>query len=147
MDTKTLNPKAKYLLGAGLDVLHHESREWIETIDFWKDETRFFDKLLKQTNLIDKEKLEYGQMLKGLDTIHKDLFEDLKDAVINHEQFLSRLEKGEKGKSDSQYRDKHAHLKKRIETFTRDFKAFKNIIFDYVKSLDNKQIRIDTSKL
>ena len=31
------NPKAKFLLGAGLDVLHQESREWLDTISFWKD--------------------------------------------------------------------------------------------------------------
>ena len=136
MNTTTLNPKAQFLLGAGLDVLHHESREWIETIDFWKDEARFFDKLLNRMDPIDKEKREYGQMLKVLDKIHKDLFQDLKDDVIKHEQFLSRLEKGEKGISDSEYRDKHMHLNNRIETFTKDFKAFKQIVFDYVKNLE-----------
>ncbi len=85
---------------------------------------------------LDKEKRDYGQMLKDLDKIHKELFEDFKDDVIEHEQFLSRLVKGEKGISDSEYRDRHLRLKIRIETFTRDFKAFKQIVFGYMKSLE-----------
>jgi hypothetical protein len=36
------NPKAQFLLGAGLDVLHHESTEWLETIAFWEDEMKSF---------------------------------------------------------------------------------------------------------
>ncbi|WP_340155098.1 hypothetical protein [uncultured Winogradskyella sp.] len=43
MDTLISNPKAQYLLGAGLDVLHFESREWLDTVDFDKDEVRFFE--------------------------------------------------------------------------------------------------------
>ncbi len=42
------NPKVQFLLGAGLDVLHFESGEWLETIAFWKDEVKFFDNLLKK---------------------------------------------------------------------------------------------------
>ena len=48
MNTTTLNPKKELLLGAGLDVLHQESHEWLDTIDFWKDETRFFANLLQK---------------------------------------------------------------------------------------------------
>ena len=43
MNTVTSNPKTEFSLGAGLDVLHFESREWLDTIDFWKDEIRFFN--------------------------------------------------------------------------------------------------------
>ena len=55
MNTKTLNPKTEYLLGAGLDVLHFESREWLDTIDFWKDEIRFFNDLLKHKEASEKK--------------------------------------------------------------------------------------------
>ena len=47
MTTLTLNPKAQFLLGAALDVLHFESREWLNNIAFWKYEVQFFDHLLK----------------------------------------------------------------------------------------------------
>jgi len=135
MKTKTINPKSQFLLGAGLDVLHFESKEWMDTIAFWQDEVKFFDNLLNRQDPLDRDKRTYGDMLKKLDKIHKALFEDIKDDVFEHENYLSRLEKGERGISDSEYRDKHLQLKGRMETFTNDFKEFKQIVFEHVKNL------------
>ena len=132
MNTTTSNPKAELLLGAGLDVLHQESREWQETIAFWKDETKFFANLLrkKETSASD-----YGKMLWNLDKIHENLFDYLADDIVDHERLLSRLEKGEKGLSDGYYREKHRGLKERIDLFTNDFKEFKKMVFGYAKKL------------
>ena len=71
MKTATSNTKAALLLlGASLDVLHQESREWLETIAFWQDETKFFANLLNK----DKKKTsEYTEMLKNLDQIHANI--------------------------------------------------------------------------
>lgn len=135
MKTASLNPKTQYLLGAGLDVLHFESSEWLETIDFWKDEIRFFDDLLKKKEGSDKSNPEYERMQKNLDKVHSDLFDDLKDSLVAHEQLLSKLDLGEKGLSDDDYRKKHQHLLSRISTFKNDFKTFKRIVFDYTKEL------------
>jgi len=135
MKTTTSNPKTKYLLGAGLDVLHFESREWLSTIDFWKDEIRFFNELLKKRASSEKNNPEYQKMLKNLDAIYSDLFEDLENSIVEHEQLLSRIEQSEKGLSDGDYREKHRHLLSRMNTFTDDFKTFKKIVFDYEKCL------------
>jgi hypothetical protein len=135
MDTQKLNPKIQYLLGAGLDILHFESREWLETIAFWKDEVRFFDNLLKKKEASEKNNSDYEKMLINIDKIHRDLFEDLEDSIIEHEQLLSRIEMAEKGLSDNDYREKHKHLFSRMNTFKNDFKTFKRIVFDYVKGL------------
>ncbi|MFT5754643.1 MAG: hypothetical protein ACI924_001881 [Flavobacterium sp.] len=135
MDTQKLNPKIQYLLGAGLDILHFESREWLETIAFWKDEVRFFDNLLKKKEASEKNNSDYEKMLINIDKIHRDLFEDLEDSIIEHEQLLSRIEMAEKGLNDNDYREKHRHLFSRMNTFKNDFKTFKRIVFDYVKGL------------
>ena len=135
MKTKKMNPKSRLLLGAGLDILHFESREWIDTLEFWQDEVKFFNSLLNRQDPLDKEKRTYGEMLKKLDEIHKDLFEDIKEDVYEHEKYLAKLEDGKKGVSDSQYREKHGQLKDRLETFSTDFKAFKQIVFEHIKSL------------
>ena len=74
-------------------------------------------------------------MLKSLDKVHADLFDDLKQSVIEHEQLLSKIELAEKGLSDNDYREKHAQLLSRINTFTKDFKTFKKVVFDYSKGL------------
>jgi hypothetical protein len=129
------NPKTHYLLGAGLDVLHFESREWLETIAFWKDEVKFFDHLLKEKELSGANNPDYERMLKNLDKIHLDLFKDLEESIAAHERLLSRIEKGEKGLADGDYREKHRLIFSRMNTFTTDFKTFKRIVFDYAKGL------------
>ena len=135
MKTTTSNVKTEFLLGAGLDVLHFESKEWINTVAFWKDETKFFADLLKKKESADENKQEYGSMLKELDKIHADLYEDLAEDITNHEKFLARLEKGEKGLSDSDYRDKHRQIKFQMERFETDFQRFKRVIFQHMKNL------------
>ena len=135
MKTTTLNPKTALLLGAGLDVLHQESREWQETIAFWKDETRFFADLLQKKETKEGIESEYGKMLENLDKIHENLFDYLADDIINHEKLLSRLQKGEKGLADADYRDKHRTLKQRVNIFTSEFKEFKKMVFGYAKKL------------
>ena len=135
MDTLISNPKEQYLLGAGLDVLHFESREWLDTIDLYKDEVRFFEDLLNKKEISKKNNKDYEEMLKNLDKIHNDLFEDLEEAIIKHEQLLSRIELSEQGLSDNDYRQKHQEIGLRMSTFTKDFKTFKRIVFNYAKGL------------
>lgn len=132
METKTSDPKTELLLGAGLNVLHQESREWQETVAFWKDETRFFADLLQKK---ESKLSEYGKMLQNLDEIHKNLFDYLADDIVAHERQLSRLYKEEKGLADGDYREKHASLNKRMHLFSNDFKEFKKMVFGHVKTL------------
>jgi hypothetical protein len=40
------NPKTEYLLDASFEYLHNESLEWLNEMDFWRDEMAFFQKLL-----------------------------------------------------------------------------------------------------
>jgi hypothetical protein len=129
------NPKIEFLLGAGLDVLHQESREWLDIAAFWKAETKFFGELLCKKEVTEGIKSEYGKMLLNLDRLHKHLFDYLVDEIVSHEKVLSRLEKGEKGLADVDYRAKHRNLKERMDVFTTDFKEFKKMVFGYVKKL------------
>ncbi len=132
MKTIASNRKTELLLGAGLDVLHQESREWQETIAFWKDETRFFADLLEKK---ETEASDYGKMLQNLDMVHENLFDYLANDIIDHEKLLSLLVNGEKGLSDGQYREKHRNLKNGMETFISDFREFKKMVFGYAKKL------------
>jgi hypothetical protein len=126
------NPKTKFLLGAGLDVLHQESREWLDTIAFWKDETRFFGNILEKR--VVKES-EYGKMLNYLDKIHENLFDYLTEDIRDHERLLSRLVKREKGIADGDYREEHKRLGESMVLFENDFREFKKMVFGYVKKL------------
>jgi hypothetical protein len=135
METIKLNPKSELLLGAGLHVLHFESLEWLETIAFWKDELRFFENLLKRKEIKNQNKETYLKMLKELDKIHINLFGGMEDSIMKHERLLSRIESGVKGLPDAYYREEHRQFKRRMDMFTSDYRSFKKIVFDYVKTL------------
>ena len=132
MVSENLNPRTTVLLGAGLEVLHFQSREWLEKIEFWKDEVQFFE------NLLNSRTFDHGQhdlkaLLVNLDAIHENLFEDIEENIRQHEKALSGLLKGEKGLSDADFRRKHQKLMLRMERIEKDFRSFKTIVFDYVK--------------
>jgi len=135
MNTLIANPKAKLLLGAALDVLHHESKDWLEAIAFWKEEIVFFDKLLYLQDPLKKEEHIYRDMLQQLEDIEVDIISQTEEDIIAHEKSLAKLMRKEEGLADADYRDKHRQLKLRMATITNDIKAFKLVVFNFVKKL------------
>ncbi len=129
------NPNTELLLEASLDSLHGESREWLETVAFWKDETRFFKDLLENKKKSFGNLSEYGKILEDLNQLHEGLYDYLVDDISEHEIFLGKVLKTEKGIADAEYREKHQKLKSRMNIFERDFRAFKRMVFGYVKAL------------
>jgi hypothetical protein len=95
----------------------------------------FFDVLLKKRVSKEVNMKDSVNMLKDLDKIHKDLFNDFEADLMAHERLLSKIQQGEKGISDNDYREKHYHIKLRMDTFKKDFITFKRIVFDYAKDL------------
>ena len=135
MKTKNATPKTDVLLGTGLNDLHIESQEWLETIAFWKDEIRFFANLLKEKETKENAKSELGRILKSLDRIHAEIFDYMSEDIINHESLLARLQKGEKGLADIDYRNQHNKVKRTMGKFEIEFRDFKKLVFDYAKEL------------
>ncbi|HAF79090.1 MAG TPA: hypothetical protein DCG42_17410 [Maribacter sp.] len=132
---ETTNLKNTFLLGASLNILHQESREWMDAVEFWKDETRFFENLLHKKKPLDEDKALHAQLILSLKNVSLDLLDELEDDVKDHEKLLARLMKEEKGISDWEYRESHSKLKKRINKVQQDFNSFKKLVFTYVKSL------------
>lgn len=133
MSTKKLAASSDYLLPQSLEGLHYESRMWLETIAFWKDETRFFASMLKKQNQEVPEGADYSEMLRNLDRLHEMLYEYLSDEILEHERLLSDIEKGTEGIADITYREQHRHLREKMDVFTRDFRKFKMMVFGYAK--------------
>ena len=59
----------------------------------------------------------------------------LEEEVREHDSMLAKLEQNKAGQSDWDYREKHRRIKSRIEMMTNEFRAFKKVIFNYVKNL------------
>lgn len=132
MVLESSNSKKEILLGVALNVLHQESREWLNHIAFWKDEARFFGDLLDRKQISESQ---YGQVLNYLDKIHIALFDYLTEEIVAHQKLLSRLEQGEEKLADDDYREKHQNLKEQMDLFTNDFREFKKMVFGYARKL------------
>lgn len=100
-----------------------------------EDEITFFNVVLKKKSTAEKSDSDYQKILKNIDTIYNDLFQDLEQSIVAHEKLLSKIEKGDKGLSDNDYREKHQQILLRMNTFTKDFITFKKMLFDYEKGL------------
>ncbi len=133
MTTKKLASSTDYLLPQSLEGLHYESRKWLETIAFWKDETRFFASILERQKEAVPEGADYAEMLRNLDRLHEMLFEYLNDEIMEHERLLSEIEKGTEGIADNTYRQQHRQLAEKMEVFTEDFRKFKQMVFGYAR--------------
>ncbi|ARV07998.1 hypothetical protein BTO04_05695 [Polaribacter sp. SA4-10] len=135
MNTEVLNSKAAMLLEVGLNILHLESKEWLETIAFWKDEIQLLDNLLKVKKSQDDHKQDFIKILDYLDDLHANLFKYIENDIVAHEKLLYRLQQNEKGLFDAIYRVMHRQLKDRMDSFKSDFLNFKKIVFKYVKEV------------
>ncbi|HEY0031288.1 MAG TPA: hypothetical protein VGC65_11055 [Bacteroidia bacterium] len=131
-----------YLLEAPIEILHEESLEWLDAIEFWKDEVAFFYKLIMEKDREDILKFQ----AKDVDSIEKHLIQisvekldALKGEVQEHEKFLTKMM--EDPKLDEQlYRARHKQLATKFHDFESEFKLMKMKIFQMVKSL-NKPTR------
>jgi len=133
MSTKKLVSTTDYLLPQSLEGLHYESRMWLETIAFWKDETKFFASMLERQHEKVPEGADYSEMLRNLDRLHEMLYEYLSDEILEHERLLSDIEKGVEGIADNAYREQHRQLREKMDVFTRDFRKFKMMVFGYAR--------------
>jgi hypothetical protein len=133
MSTKNLPNTFDYLLPESLEGLHRESMEWLQTVAFWQDETRFFTTLLEGAKTKNSKGMDTSEMLGDLDRLHQMLFEYLAEEIREHEHVLSRIEKGAKGIADEKYRDTHRSLKEKMTRFNSDFRAFKTLVFSYAR--------------
>lgn len=131
--------KSNFLLEAPLEILHEESLEWLEEIEFWKDEVAFFYKLMIT-------KGERKPPTKNLLSIQNQIIyfsseklDDLKLEIQTHERFLARMLKSVR-QDENVYRSRHRALSKKISDTEKQFKEIKKKIFLLAKKISPKQI-------
>ena len=127
--------KSNYLLEAPLEILHEESLEWLEEVEFWKDETAFFYKLIIQkskerTPLLKTKQAKEAE--RHLIYISAEKLDDLKIEVDAHEKFLSRIINSKK-LDEGLYRSRHKAIAKKFQDFEKEFCDMKKKIFQLVR--------------
>jgi len=129
------NPKSSYLLEAGLDVLHFESRKWLSEIEFLKSELRFFLKLLRSRVFELYKEKQRQHILENMDKLATTVVEELELEIQAHEKKLASLLLG-KNSDDASYRTAHNQLRQRMEQLDNDVRTLKMLVFDFTEHLN-----------
>lgn len=127
-------PKTTYLLEAGLDVLHDQSKEWLSELDFLKIELRFFLKLLNAKIFTLEKDQQRQNVLKNMDRLCTTVLHELEQQIKTHEKSLSVLLTATEA-DDAQYRDQHKQLHQKMHQFVNDVKSLKMLVFLFVGGL------------
>lgn len=130
-----MNPKAKYLLEAGLDILHFETKEWISEVRFYFDELKIFNHLISQR--IGSSTMEgqgHKTLYRNLDGMLQKLSKEMLHELKAHETYLSELLDAETKGHDLDYRSKHKMISEKMEVLKEAVRDLKKAIFEYIKS-------------
>ena len=132
---KLESPTEAYMLETPVEVLHRESLEWLEEIEFMKDEAAFFYGLIIRRLKTPYDPLN-AEELKSIEThlifISTNMLAMLHDAVVKHERYLSKMTESVK-QDEQSYRSRHNGLAKKISGFEKEFKELKRKIFSVVE--------------
>jgi hypothetical protein len=127
------NPKTSFLLEAGLDILHFESKEWFSELDLLDNELRFFTKLLKSKVFkLEKEK-QWQHILENIDKLFVAVTQEMKQEVKAHEKELASMLLGKSNESDEQFRARHKLLQKKMTQLKNDALTQKMLLFRFLE--------------
>ncbi len=137
---KLLAPsRSTFLLEAPLEVLHEESLEWLDEIEFCKDEAAFFYSLiLKRAKELPLLKTKQAKNVEShLIYFSAERMDDMKIEISSHEKFLSRII--DRPDLDEQlYRKRHKEISQKFHEFMQEFRQMKRKIFELVKIRSKK---------
>lgn len=130
-----ISPKTDYLLEAGLNVLHFESREWISELEFMKRELDFFMKLMNSKVFTLPKEQQRQHIFSNMDKLCNTVVVEVEKEVKLHGKELADL-MTVKTTDDAAYRARHKKLKEKVDRLNNDVRTLKMLVFDFVEHLN-----------
>lgn len=135
---KLTSPNGSYLLEPGVEVLHHQTKDWQSNIVFWQDKLLFLTKVLDQTS----SKVTSGPGIERVKSFREQL-QKYKNEVLpelsletrEHEKSLALLLKQGEGYDHTIYRDRHEILERRLEHSESELYSLKRDMFSYFRMI------------
>ena len=144
---KSISLKKRLLDQFTIQELHEESKIWLSTIAFWKDEVKFMHHLINENFvyfLSNDEKGSLNALLKKITEIEKNKLDTLKTKVIHHEKTLSNYLQYGKELDEEKFKNDHENISKEFDFFQNNYRLVKSEIFRFaenvLKKKDIKQI-------
>lgn len=133
MATVKKNVKQPLLLEAPLEALHAQSREWIEDLEFMKDECAFLYTLIRNAHNSPLLKTSQARTIeRALLQISNQRIEELTGEINGHENFLAAVIEG-KSRDEVMLRRRHRIISNSTAKLEKDFRKLKRQIFGLVK--------------
>ncbi len=123
--------KTNYLLEAGLDVLHAESKEWLNKLEFQKTELEFFLKFLKSKDLESQREKQRQHILENMDKLCTIVVMEVLNDTRSHERYLAGLLADNQG-DDAHFRSAHKVLNMKVQQLENDVLTLKMLVFKLV---------------
>ena len=142
---KSISLKKRLLDQFTTEELHNESKTWLSTIAFWKDEVKFMHQLINQNFVYffsNDDKGSLNALLDKITTIEKTKLDVLKSKVINHEKILADYIKFGTELDEEAFKKDHGAISKEFDLFQSNYRMVKSEIFRFAESvLKNKDIK------
>ena len=124
-----------YILQPSLIEMHTNSVEWLSSLELWKKEVSFFQKLLdqhsSQVNSPEvKKQVDHFQHL--ITYYGGELISALRKKLHNHEGNLARMLR-DMNEADTEYFQEHKRIMEELGAFRRTFYQFKH---DYIEFIE-----------
>ncbi len=139
---KNKEPKFRYIEWKTPDEMHFSSLQWQSELNFYKDEHRFFEDMLKEYTMPIIESHLFSrikELIEKLNDSQKSL-KNLQQVVNDHSNRLQRLvENIDEPKEGRLYRQEHKKILQEINEYSRSYKQLKKEIFEVVSQALKQQ--------
>lgn len=133
MPKQISNTKRTLLLEAPLEAIHAQSGEWIDELEFWKDECAFLYTLIRNSHNSPLLKTRPAKAIeRQLIAISSQRIDDMIAEITAHENFLGAVVEG-KSKDEDMLRRRHRIISGSMNKLEQDFRKVKRQIFGLVK--------------
>jgi nitroreductase len=139
-----IKAKEKYLLEAGIEVLHQECSSWLNTILFWEDECAFYADFLNNKLFEIVIQNDKKNIIALLDNMIGKRLSDFKTRVDLHEKNLAAVLRSDSNVKG--YREQHKLLSQDFLEFESEMILFKEGVFELFK-LVNKNFFAENETL
>lgn len=135
---KLMLDNSEILSEQSLESLLYNSNEWKSEVEMWKQELKFFQKLLdkyasKLTTVEQKQKIDHFQNL----IIYYDgeLLDFFRQKARRHAKYLAEHVENNKSFNKEEYKEKFGTVNNQLNAFSSEFRKYKKEFFQFMEEV------------
>ena len=135
---KLMLDNSEILSEQSLESLLYNSNEWKSEVEMWKQELKFFQKLLdkyasKMTTVEQKQKMDHFQNL----IIYYDgeLLDFFKQKARRHAKYLAEHVENNRPLNKDEYNEKFGSVNTQLNAFSSEFRKYKKEFFQFMEEV------------